>query len=262
MLQKNNKLSKKDKQFLASLVKWYKNSDQKKYKLSPRKRLKMGNPDAIKVDMDARTEQGEKVSDHDYGLYKKHDFGHGICAYGNPGVHGKPNIILEFPITTSEETFYKNKILPRVLKKFKGLESRTTMENKKIVAKTYRDDQKNYELDTDLGQFYFFRDTIIRDLNNRYRTQGINKTNSNLKIQKDLRKLTPKMFGYNPHPEKKTKEGKIIQRRKLLHLSTEAIRKVLSKKPLWDYPGDFPQHLGAKYPFIGYKVFKKLGILS
>jgi len=94
---------------------------------------------------------------------------------------------------------------------------------------------------------------ILRSNPLSIKTRGLNKTNATLNIQKSLKKLTLKMFGFTLHPKKN-------QRRKLVHISTEAIRKVLSEKPKWKHAEDFPQHVGSIYPLIQDKIFNKLEI--
>lgn len=144
--------------------------------LSLQQRKKMGNPVAIKLDKAARNKKapGAEIFDEDYGLYKKLSFKDGIQAYANDGFYGTPHIILEFPITTSIQALQK--IIPKTIKYFQSLEYKTTLKGKKVFINKIGNEKKNYGLATDLGQFYFFRNAIIRDLYAHYKDKGLNKT--------------------------------------------------------------------------------------
>jgi len=214
--------------------------------LSPKKRKKMGNPIAIKADKTERKATGQKASNEDYGLYKNFNYENGVRVRANEGIHDRPNIVLEFPITTPLRSL--SKTLAEITKYYQGLECRTTLKGNKVIYKTYRDDQRNYGLETALGKFYFIRDAIIRSLFKHYRTKKMNKASSIFRIGNDLSKLSLKMFGLKSQTKK----------RELIYLSPEAIRKILAIKPTWEHPEDFPQYIQGDFILIQSRIFKKL----
>lgn len=236
----------------------------------------MGNPAVIEIDQEERRKSGEKVLDEEYGLYKQYDFGRDIRVYakkeGSFEDRDIPDVVMEFPITTSAKKLLK--VVPKITKTYSELISRVSLEDrkrtkrvpvvirdwrtllskdhlnsKKVVYRTYADNHRNYGLNTDLGRFYFIRDAIIRELFKYYTNKGIKKTDTTVSIQKKLEKLSPEIFGL------KLKTNK----RNLVHLSPEAIRKVISPKAILNNPEeDFPQHIQHEFLLTRVKVFKFL----